>query len=99
MSVMTGRARPSPWSRPSTDAELCAATAWFDEHIEEVYHALTASSLGSVGSRGNRRLGDLVRAAGDRLPDLLPDRATRQHDDELVPSERLRLERDQGRFL
>jgi (3,5-dihydroxyphenyl)acetyl-CoA 1,2-dioxygenase len=85
--------RPSPWHRPSTEAELCVAAAWFDEHIQDVYQALTATS------RDNRRLGDLVRAAGDRLPDLLPDRATRQHDDELAPSERLRLERDQGRFL
>jgi thioesterase DpgC len=91
--VTARRSRPSPWHRPSTEAELCVAAAWFDEHIQEVYQALTATSC------GNRRLGDLVRAAGDHLPDLLPDRVTRQHDDELAPSERLRVERDQGRFL
>ena len=85
--------RPSPWDRPSTEAELRLTAAWFDEHIREVYQALTAASCEV------RRLPDLVRAAGDQLSDLLPDRATRQHDDELGPSERLRLERDQGRFL
>lgn len=91
--VAARRSRPSPWDRPSTEGELRVAAAWFDEHIQEVYQALTAPSC------GNRRLGDLVRAAGDILPDLLPDRVTRQHDDELAPSERLRVERDQGQFL
>lgn len=91
--VAAGRRRPSPWHRPSTEVDLCVAAAWFDEHIQEVYQTLTATSC------GNRRLGDLVRAAGDLLPDLLPDRVTRQHDDELAPSERLQVERDQGRFL
>ena len=85
--------RPSPWDRPSTEAELRLTAAWFDEHIREVYQALTAASCEV------RRLPDLVRAAGDQLSDLLPDRATRRHDDELGPSERLRVERDQGRFL
>ncbi len=85
--------RPSPWDRPSTGAELRDAEAWFADHIREVYRALTATSC------DRRRLGDLVRAAGDRWPDLLPDRATRQRDGGLAPSERLRLERDQGRFL
>lgn len=88
--------RPSPWDRPSTEEELRFAAAWFDEHVDDVYRTLTAPS----GShRGALRLGDLVRAAGDLLPDLLPDRATRQRDDELAPSERLQVERDQGRFL
>jgi (3,5-dihydroxyphenyl)acetyl-CoA 1,2-dioxygenase len=89
--VATRRSRP--WHRPSTEAELRVAAAWFDDHIEEVYKALTTTS------RGGRRLGDLVRAAGDHLPDLLPDHVTRQHDDGLAPNERLRVERDQGRFL
>ena len=91
--VAARRSRPSPWHRPSTDAELRVAAAWFDEHIVDVYQALTATSC------GNRRLGDLVRTAGDQLPDLLPDRVTRKHDEELAPSERLRVERDQSRFL
>ena len=91
--VATRRGRPSPWDRPSTEAELRVAAAWFDEHIQNVYQTLTAIS----GS--NSRLGDLVRAAGDQLPDLLPNRVTRKHDAELAPSERLRVERDQGRFL
>ncbi|OBK45268.1 enoyl-CoA hydratase/isomerase family protein [Mycobacterium sp. 1081908.1] len=85
--------RGRPWHRPSTEAELRLAAAWFDEHIEEVYRALTTAS------GGGRRLGDLVRAAGDRLPDLLPDQVTRQHDEALAPSGQLRVERDQGRFL
>lgn len=83
--------RPSPWQRPSTAAELCTSEAWFDQHIDEVYPELTAD--------GNRRLGDLVRAAGDRLPGLLPDQVTRRHDQESPPGERLQLENDQGRFL
>jgi len=87
------RSRPTPWDRPSTEAELRLTAAWFDDHIREVYQSLMATSCDV------RRLPDLVRAAGDQLPDLLPDRATRQHDDELGPSERLRVERDQGRFL
>lgn len=91
--VAARRSRPSPWDRPSTEAELRVAAAWFDEHIQNVYQTLTATS------GGNRRLGDLVCAAGDQLPDLLPNRVTRKHDDELAPSERLRVERDQGRFL
>lgn len=91
--VATGRSRPSPWDRPSTDAELRVAAAWFDDHIQDIYQALTATCS------GNPRLGDLVRAAGDELPDLLPDQATRKHDHELPPNERLRVERDQGRFL
>ncbi len=85
--------RGRPWHRPSTEAELRVTAAWFHEHIEELYRALTADSCGPS------RLGDLVRAAGDRLPDLLPDRVTRQHDDGLAPGERLRVERDQGRLL
>jgi (3,5-dihydroxyphenyl)acetyl-CoA 1,2-dioxygenase len=87
------RSRPSPWDRPSTEAELRVAAAWYDEHIREVYEALTDTSC------DGRRLPDLVRAAGNQLPDLLPDQATRQRDDGLAPSERLRVERDQGRFL
>jgi thioesterase DpgC len=86
-------ARSRPWDRPSTDAELGAAAAWFDGHIQEVFQTLRPDSC------TRRRLGDLVRAAGDQLPDLLPDQLTRQHDDELAPSQRLRVERDQGRFL
>ncbi|MBI2697818.1 hypothetical protein A9W98_01465 [Mycobacterium gordonae] len=92
---MTDRTpRPSPWDRPSTAPQLRAAGAWFDEHIDDIYRTLTAGS----DSRPVR-LGDLVRAAGDQLPDLLPDRATRERDDELGSSERLQVERDQGRFL
>ena len=91
--VAARRSRPSPWDRPSTEAALRGAAAWFDEHVQDVYQTLTATC------GDNRRLGDLVRAAGDQLPDLLPDRVTRKHDDELAPSERLRVERDQGRFL
>ncbi|HTY30276.1 enoyl-CoA hydratase/isomerase family protein [Mycobacterium sp.] len=91
--VAAQHSRPNPWDRPSTAAELRVAAAWFDDHIREVYQALTATSC------DGRRLGDLVRAAGDRFPDLLPNRATRQRDDGLVPSDRLRVERDQGRFL
>ncbi|KZS73135.1 hypothetical protein A4G26_23870 [Mycobacterium kansasii] len=94
--VAARRSRPSPWDRPSTEAELRVAAAWFDEHIDNVYRTLTAAS---GGNRRPGRLGDLVRAAGDQLPDLLPDRDTRRHDDALAPSERLRVERDQGRFL
>jgi thioesterase DpgC len=90
------RSRPSPWDRPSTEAELRQTEAWFAEHIDDLYRTLTAAS-GAV--RRPRRLSDLVRGAGDQLPDLLPDRATRHHDDGLAPSERLLLERDQGRFL
>jgi thioesterase DpgC len=89
--VATRRGRP--WQRPSTEAELRLTAAWFDERIQDVYHGLTANSCGA------RRLGDLVCAAGEQFPDLLPDRVTRQHDDGLAPSERLRVERDQGRFL
>jgi thioesterase DpgC len=95
MSIAAPRvaARNRPWDRPSTDAELRAAAAWFNTHIEETYQALTDDS------RGGHRLGDLVRSAGDRLPDLLPDLTTRRHDDGLASNERLMLERDQGRFL
>jgi thioesterase DpgC len=85
--------RASPWSRASTEAELRHAGAWFDEHIHNVYQALSRASSTSP------RLGDLTRAAGDELPDLLPDHATREHDVALPPSERLQLERDQARFL
>jgi (3,5-dihydroxyphenyl)acetyl-CoA 1,2-dioxygenase len=85
--------RNQPWDRPSTDGELRAAAAWLDTHIQEIYLTLRAD----FGAEP--RLGDLVRAAGDQLPDLLPDVVTRQHDDQLAPSERLRVERDQGRFL
>ncbi|MDP7702249.1 enoyl-CoA hydratase/isomerase family protein [Mycobacterium sp. TY815] len=94
--IAARHSRPTPWDRPSTEAELREAAAWFEEHIDDVYRTLTAAD---GDNRGPARLGDLVRAAGDQLPDLLPDRATRRHDDALAPSERLQVERDQGRFL
>ncbi|MBO0882933.1 MAG: enoyl-CoA hydratase/isomerase family protein [Mycobacterium sp.] len=87
------RNRPRPWLRPSTDTELHVAAAWFDEHIQELYQSLTANRS------GGRRLGDLVRAAGDQLPDLLPDHTTRRHDASLSVNERIQVERDQARFL
>lgn len=74
--------------RASTDAELRAAAAWIDEHLHPLYDELTAD--------GPLRIGELVRAAGDRHPDLLPDRARREHDAALPPGERLRIERDQA---
>jgi (3,5-dihydroxyphenyl)acetyl-CoA 1,2-dioxygenase len=87
------RRRLSPWQRGSTEEELKVAAAWFDGHIQELYQALT------VASGGHPRLGDLARAAGEHLPDLLPNQLTRQHDARLPVNERLRIERDQARFL
>lgn len=74
--------------RASTDADLRAAAAWIDEHLPALYEELTAG--------GPLRIGELVRAAGDRHPEVLPDRARREHDASLPPAERLRIERDQA---
>lgn len=79
------------WLRPSTQAELRAAADWIGEHAEHVYDA--------VAGTDPRRIGELVRAAGDRFPDVLPDREVRERDAGLAPGERLRIERDQAQLI
>lgn len=77
--------------RASSDADLRATAAWIDKHMPTLYEELTAG--------GPLRIGELVRAAGDWHPNVLPDRASREHNASLPPADRLRIERDQALLI
>jgi len=74
--------------RASTEAELRATAAWIEANLHSMYQKLTDG--------GPLRIGELVRAAGDYYPEMLPNRAFREYDAALPPTDRSKIERDQA---